>query len=442
MLLDGAPTSRSGSAMTARIQVELSEDELHAWLRVSPGAPVGAETLREVLAAAGVGHGIDADAVAELVRRLADPEYSCARIEIATGRAMQRASSGTCELAVPLGLQSGHRNADGSFDYRDRGLLTVVESGQVVGRCAPPVAGSEGRTVTGRTIPCERAPQSGPSFGEGLVRDAHGNVIAARTGVLRRGDDDAISIGDHYAHDGDVDMHSGHLEMRGSLSVAGDVTAKFEVQATGDVDIGKSVARGTVYAGGSVRVHGGIFGAAMAELDVEAEHGQGAVVHAGGTVHLRRAAVSCELVACCVRVDGAVRGGRVLAEQRIVVGDAGARMGGETELAVAIEIPRPIRALFEEQRRERHLADRLAAQVVHVREREHHTAVPGSPEAIAHADHVHALALAASIDVLGTIHAGCTVAIGAHRLLLEQPQRHCRFRLDEDTLAIRCDPLP
>ena len=417
--------------MTARIHLELDTDAMHAWLRVLPGDSLDAGAIVEALRKAGVVFGIDESVVAHVAAHLHDPAFDCGPLEIATGRAMQRAADERCELTVPLGLQSGHRNADGSFDYRERGLLTPVVRGQVVARCRPPVVGVDGCTVTGRTIPSERSREPGPIFGEGLVHDADGNVVAARGGVLRKTDGAAISVGEHYVHDGDVDMHSGHLDMVGSLAIAGDVTAKFDVQATSDVTIAKSLARGTVYAGGSVHVAGGIVGtgggAAFAELDVDAEHGQGAVVQCGGALHLRKGAVNCRLLARTIRVDGPVRGGELAAEHEIVVGDAGARMGGETRLCVGVEIARPLRPLFDEHRRERHLADRLAAQVVHVH---------------AHAHHEARLSADARIDVLGTIHAGSIVEIGAHRLVLAQAQRHCRFSLDPETSALRCDPLP
>lgn len=420
--------------MTARIHLELDTDAMHAWLRVLPGESLDAGAVAEALRSAGVVFGIDESALAHVAAHLHDPAFDCGPLAIATGRAMQRAADERCELAVPLGLQSGHRNADGSFDYRDRGLLTPVARGQVVAHCRPPVAGVDGCTVTGRTIPSERSRETGPLFGEGFVHDGEGNVVAARGGVLRQTDGAAITVGDHYVHDGDVDMHSGHLDMVGSLAISGDVTAKFDVQATADVTIAKSVARGTVYAGGSVHVAGGIVGtgggAVFAELDVHAEHGQGAVIQCGGALHVRKGAVNCRLLARTIHVDGPVRGGELAAEREIVVGEAGARMGGETQLSVAVELARPLRVLFDDHRRERHVADRLAAQVVHTHARAHHDT------------HASADALVAHIDVLGTIHAGSIVEIGAHRLVLTHPQRHCRFTLDPETQAIRCDPLP
>ncbi|MBC8073683.1 MAG: hypothetical protein IAG13_35500, partial [Deltaproteobacteria bacterium] len=153
----------------------------------------------------------------------------------------------------------------------------------------------------------------------------------------------------------------------------------------------------------------------------------------------RRAAINCELTAARVRVDGAVRGGHVRAEHEIVVGDAGARLGGEAELAVAEPIMRPVRDRFDEERRGRALADRIGAQVVHARRITR--VLPGSPAATELAEHIRTLALHARIEVRGTIHAGCTVVIGGQRLVLDAAHRRVRFSIDAETHTIRMDPL-
>jgi uncharacterized protein len=427
-----------------RIAIELDHDEMHAWLRVLPGEPIDEAGLLLALDRAGVVFGRDADAIAAAAASLADPTFEGGRLELALGRAMQPASGGACALTLAVGLQAGHRLEDGSFDYRDRGLLTPVHSGQIVAHCQPELAGIDGCTVTGKTLPCARAPAlPSEGFGDGLARSTRGDVIATQDGVLRRDDAGRLAVGDRYVHDGDVDIRSGHLEMCGHLEISGDVTAKFDAQATGDVVIAKSVLRGTVYAGGSVRVRAGVVGtgggAVLAEHDVEAEHGQGATIDCGGLLHLRRAAINCELSAARVLVDGAVRGGHVRAEHEIVVGEAGARLGGEAELAVAELLVRPVRDRFDEERRGRAIADRIGAQVVHARRITR--LLPGSPEATSHAEQVRALAHDARIEVRGTIHAGCTVVIGGQRLVLDAAHRHVRFTIDAETHAIRMDAL-
>ncbi len=432
-----------------RIRIELSEDRMRASVTVVAGEALEREALTAALATAGVTFGIDAAALDTVATHLSDPGFACEE-SIATGRPMRSESNDACELAIAVGLQSGHQLDDGSFDYRERGLLTPVKRGQIVAHCQPAVVGIEGRTVTGDAIPFVHSPpRPTATFGEGLERQASGDVVATRDGVARRVDKAAIAVGDHYLHNGDVDLRSGHLEMRGSLTVTGDVTAKFEVQASGDVEIAKAVLRGTVYSGGTICVRGGVVGTGggqlLAERDVAAEHGQGAVIHCGGTLHLRKAAIHCELRASVIHVDGPVRGGTVHAEHQVVVGAVGALMGGETELAVAVELERPLHLRFIEDRRERHLVDRLGAQLIHLRAPTQRVRTGAAAGSSAEADRelrVAALASTARIDVLGTIHAGSVIVIGSHRVVLDESHRRCRFTLDRETQTIRHDPLP
>lgn len=407
---------------------------MQAWLRIVPGEPVGIDELRAALAAAGVVYGIDADALARLGNATHDGSFACEPIVVAQGRAMQRAHSGACALTLPVGLQPGHRLDDGSFDYRDRGLLTPVTRGQVVARCEPAVAGIDGHTVTDRVVPHETSRGGDLGFGDGLVRERGGAVVATRDGVLHEDEQHRLGIDDHYVHRGDVDLHSGHLDMRGGLTITGDVTARFDAHASGDVRIERSIARGSVYAGGTLSVKGGIVGAprsqVLAEGDVVAEHAQGATIRCGGTLHLRRTALNCDVHAHVVRIDGIARGGWLHAELAVVVGEAGASGGTTTTLVVGAALHRPLRLAYDEGRREQHAADRLGALVAH----DHHVELRGDTPSV---DLAHA-----HVDVLGTIHPGTIVVIGGHRLLVDRPRRHVRFALDPDQHGIRVDPLP
>ncbi|MFO0633569.1 MAG: FapA family protein [Nannocystaceae bacterium] len=422
----------------ARLKLDVSPDEMRAWRRVEPGPACDEQALRELLARANVCFGVDDEALARVATAVADPSFACEALAIASGRTMLRGVGSVCVLAVPLGLQAGHALADGSFDYRDRGLLTAVHRGQQVASCTPAQPGRDGRTVTGRVIPSEAPVEvDAPQFGEGFEQDRRGNVIALRDGVIRRQRGGRLTIGDHVVHEHDVDLHSGHLDMLGSLTIVGSVTSKFEAQASEDVEIAKGVLGGTVYAGGSVRVKAGIVGTGggvvLAEHDVDAEHAQAAVIACGGTLHLRRGALHSDLAAHRVVVDGAVRGGHVHAERELVVGDAGARMGGEVELAVGVAVPRPLRRRFDEERQERHAVERLGGELSHGHARQR----PRS-----HAEPDAVTLRAAHIDVRGTLHAGCVVVVWGHRAVIEAPHRHVRISVDAEHRTLRFEPLP
>jgi hypothetical protein len=130
-----------------------------------------------------------------------------------------------------------------------------------------------------------------------------------------------------------------------------------------------------------------------------------------------------------------VRGGVLHAEHEIVVGAAGALMGGETELAVGVPLERPTRRRFDEERSVCHRLDRAGATLVtHARADAVGDATP--------TDESESRSVGAHIDVLGKIHAGCTVAIGCHRLVLTHTQSHRRYSLDSETGTVRSDPLP
>lgn len=431
----------------ARVHVEITDRDMVATLRVEPGDPLDAAEFRHLLTSAGVSFGIDVAVMGELAARVSDPSYACERLLIARGRPMERASAESLELVVSLGLRAGHANADGTFDYRDRGLFTPVLRGTTLARCHHAQPGAAGRTVRDGDLAIERITGAPiPTFGPGVSRLDSGEVVAARDGVAIYAPGVLLDVTDQHTHKGDVDLRSGNLDMQGTLTITGEVTPHFDVRTTGDVEIKKGVRGGSVFGGINVVIHGGVVGTGggcvLAEGDVTASHAEGATIHCGGTLTLTKGAVSCDLHAAYVHIPGAVRGGRVAAEHAIVVRDAGSRAGSETEFVVGAHLDRPLRTEFDAHCAEQHQARRLAAQVVRVRTHQHRRrGEAGHTDGSAHEHPVSDLLHGAHVDVVGAVYPGTVIVIGPHRLVVSAPHGPSRFSLDPETLEIRRDPL-
>ena len=87
-----------------------------------------------------------------------------------------------------------------------------------------------------------------------------GRLTAARNGVIHYQQEKALDVVEQHVHQGDVDLHTGNLQARGSLRVQGSVRRGCTAGATGDVEITGSVDAGHAFAVGDLQITGGVVG--------------------------------------------------------------------------------------------------------------------------------------------------------------------------------------
>lgn len=413
-----------------RLAIVVAADGLTATVAVRPGEPLDQRALEEALAQAGIVVGIDASVVAQIGGRLPSPKFALRARQIAAGRAPVPGASGAFVPAFPMGIAPGRLREDGRLDYHDRGLLKHVDVGARLGRLRPPTGGERGLRVDGREIPATPGSPLHLTLGRGVRAAGDGELFAARGGVVAY-NSSALDVEDHHVHGADVDLHSGDVKMGGSLVVQGSIEVTCLASATGDLEILGRVDGGRAEAGGNLRVHGGVHGAAdsllFAKHDLAAHHADVATIRCGATLRLVEA-VNSQLGAVRVEISRCFRGGSVVAEESIVVGEVGSPQGTPTLLAVGVagagaRLVRPTTTERSSERGERVEGSEddelpLAVRIERLRRRKH-------LESIAH------------VDVLGVAHPGVVVRIGEQELVVNEPLRGVRFSLDPDTRQLR-----
>lgn len=147
--------------------ITIAPDRLGAKLRVPAGAHVDLATVRDLLASAGLKHGIDGDAL-RAVTHVSDKERE---LPIATGDAPADLSA----LTITALLEPGAR----------------IVAGQVVASCAYRGAvGGVGVGVDGQPVP----PKAIAGVGCGLQLNENGSITARRDGVLRKNPDSSLTV--------------------------------------------------------------------------------------------------------------------------------------------------------------------------------------------------------------------------------------------------------
>jgi uncharacterized protein (DUF342 family) len=442
----------------ARLTLEISEDGMTARATVVQGAPASAELVSACLQRAGVVSGVDEAACAQLAQALAVPD-SEASVIVATGREPLRGADGYFAPAFDYGIQPGHVREDGSMDFMDRELLKPVLPGTALGTLHPARQGVPGCRVDGKAVPVAPVQEAQLELGEGVTRGADGLIEAARAGVVHYVAHSKLDVVMQHEHTGDVDLRSGHLDMEGSLRVTRSVHRPFRATASGDVEILGMVDGGAVYAGGSIRVRGGVIGGETmlsALGDVSVHHAEGAHVVCSGLLKLE-SAVNAELAAAQIQVSGKLRGGTARAERAFSAREVGAPSGGDTLLVAGVPVEQPlaeIRRALEAAKQQRALRNRslrgpnAGTRALPERGKSGKQERAGAALARSELDHKRALAQRraallpqASIEVRETVHAGVTVQIGSARLFVDPALSRVRFRFDCETRQVRWERL-
>lgn len=308
-----------GKAFAAEIRVALSEDRMSASATVRPprkgAAPPSVEEVLEALAEAGVRSGVDACAIEDLVsRQLYDRSVKVARgAEPIPGHGPLPTYHFNTKRGKPyLEMEFGRIN------LRELAFVDNCTEGQLLAELSPALPAVDGFRVTGEVIPAEVDRRVGKlsaglntrlsEDGLRLYASCDGNVRLSGASVLV---EPVLSLKQ-------VDYETGNIHFDGTVVVEGEIVDGFQVEATGDIEVGGAVGKATLVAGGSVLLKKGTKGngegVIRCEGDLFARYLEGFTVFCAGNVVVEEAIMHSK-----VRAGGhcALSGRRA----RVIAGD-------------------------------------------------------------------------------------------------------------------------
>ena len=263
------------------------------------------ENMQQLIEAAEITHGYSAERWAEI---LAELEAGKRRQEylicVAQGSQAERGQDATFDWAVQITTHKpGRTREDGSIDFRDRNLTTVVKEGDLLGKLVPPLPGKPGKdihgadlqppsslnieVVTDSRVYAEPEEDGTMSFfcetGGGITTDE-----AVKTAQGKSQKRINIAIYPITNIEGDVDYGTGNIDFNGDVVIGGSVQSQFSVKATGTITVGGYIEAGAyVTAGNDILVQRGVVGSAtelVAGGEIMSKFIQEATVRAGGDV--------------------------------------------------------------------------------------------------------------------------------------------------------------
>ena len=272
--------------------------------QTSPARHPSLEDMQHLMEGQGIKHGFSAERWVETLEKLEAGEITDYLVPVAEGVLPQKGRDAEFEWAVDIEQRKpGKILEDGSIDYRERNLTTVVAEGDLLGRLLPPQPGSPGRDIYGNemrppapinieVITDSRIYAEAEEAGTLAFFSELGGGISTKSELkkVKNRTHRRIDIGIHPISniDRDVDYTTGNIDFNGDVVIGGSVQPQFSVKATGTVTVGGYVEAGAyITAGQDIIVKRGVVGSStelVAGGGVMAKYIQEATIRAGGDV--------------------------------------------------------------------------------------------------------------------------------------------------------------
>lgn len=329
----------------AKIEVDISDDELKAFIRVTP--PLDdrdwptVDELKRALEEAGVEYGIDEGALEEIAREHVEDEW----VLVAKGNPPKDGEDAQIVLKVELGRPKPKEADADRVDMRELGAVVNVLHGQELAEKIPLKQGEDGTSVKGKPLKARQGKDRQLPKGKNTeVSDDGLHLLAAMDGhvSIREGKIDVLPV---YEIKGDVDYSVGNVDFVGTVIVRGTVREGFVVMASGDIQVDGAVEGAKLKSGGSIVVKGGVSGMGKGELsaqgDIIVRYAEQATLRSGSNVVAERALLHSLVYARSeVQVSGGsgkkgtIAGGKIYAGSEVICDELGSKMETRTEVQV------------------------------------------------------------------------------------------------------------
>ena len=163
---------------------------------------------------------------------------------------------------------------DGSIDFKNMHLVTIVDKGAVICEMTAPTPGTEGISVFGEKLMPKPGNKLILTRGENTetleVDETHTQLVATCSGslVFRK---DRFCVDNVYKIEGNVDNGTGNVDFVGNIIVTGDVLEGYSIKTEGSITVFGMVEGASLYAGGDIHIEKGINGMGKGILQANGE---------------------------------------------------------------------------------------------------------------------------------------------------------------------------
>ena len=234
------------------------------WPAEKGGRTLDMSVLQNSLAGAGVVHGLDANALSQLMQE----KTYFKNYLVAQATPAEHGKNGYLTFHFRRELDSRPKEDEtGRVDYRNLDLFESVTEGQLLVTRTPPTAGVPGYNVIGKELPATPGKNVPLPKGKNISIDEESlNLYAARSGMVIFTENKVV-VSNIYQVEGDADMSVGNIDFDGSVIIKGHIISGITVKASGNVDVSKVVEAATIIAGGNIMLRHGMQGMNKGRLE-------------------------------------------------------------------------------------------------------------------------------------------------------------------------------
>ncbi|MBC8016272.1 MAG: DUF342 domain-containing protein [Sporomusaceae bacterium] len=232
--------------------------------------------------------------------------------------------------------------SDGSVDYKNLNLFTMVEQGDLLAEKIPAALGIPGIDVLGNAIVAKPGKDIAIPAGKNVQVVDGITLIASIAGQLLIANN-KINVVPVIEIKEDVDVSTGNIEFIGDVIVRGSVQPGFSVKADGNIEVYGTISGGTVE-GKNIIIKMGIQGMyrgyIKAKENVIAKFIENATVHAGVDIIVSDVVLNSRMSAGKKIIvegrRGLIVGGTIMAGEEIRAKVVGTQMATVTALEVGV----------------------------------------------------------------------------------------------------------
>ena len=338
-LINGILFLRVRPHKDGKAEIEISDDKMQAFLSIQAsegtGIPVSLEEINEKIEDAGIKNGVNEDRITVALGDAGEGK-GCEKLVIAEGLYPKDGKSNSLELLVQLA--SGSKvtiRENGSADYKNQDMLTLVRKGQPVGKLLPPDQKPEnGWNILGAELKAKDITLFNTEIGDTIHQqeeeDGSVTLIARIDGELFY-DRKRLDVINVHTVDGNVNLKTGNIKFLGNVVIKGTVENGFQVISGGGVQIGEAVEGALISAEKDVTIGHGIKGGGKAAIRTKgtiiAAFAENARLLAVENISLKSYTLRCKIKTNGKLILGTDKGncigGEIKARKGIEVGNLG-----------------------------------------------------------------------------------------------------------------------
>ncbi len=339
----------------SKVVVEVSEDEMKAFMTVIPPKPRGRDLdiddVLEALNDEGVVVGIKQEVIGESL----EGETYNVQVLVAEGQKPRNGDDAKINynfrIEKKVRLQEDEK---GQVNFKDLDLVENVVAGQLLATKTPATEGREGRSITNRILPAKNGNDVPLNPGKNTEVSPDGmSIIAAINGQVVLFNN-KVNVEPIYEVKGDVDIHTGNILFLGTVIVKGSVEDGFSIKAAGDIEIMGSVGKCLLDAEGDIHIKQGCMGKLGGNIkaggSVWAKFLEQINVTAGKNVFVQDGIMHCQVdtteKVVCFGKRATIVGGRIRAGEIVNTKTLGSVSFTETIVEVGVD-PKSRQRLYD-----------------------------------------------------------------------------------------------